>query len=81
MNNFMDYFFGPLSKEYCMYYYVMTIFAAITFLVTLGSLVVGAFKTKKLTARYFFMSLYALLPLFLAYFVTRLMYSICIKAL
>lgn len=81
MTDWMDYFFGPLSKKYCSYYYFMEIFAAFLFLMTLGSIFIGAFKTKKLTARYFFVALYALLPMFISYFVMRLMYTICIKAL
>lgn len=81
MANFMDYFFGPLSKEYCLYYYIMEVIAATMFVITLLSVIVGAFKVKKLNVRYFFMALYALLPIFMSYFVMRLMYTICIKAL
>ncbi len=81
MSNLMDYFFGPLSKEYCLYYYVMAVIAAIMFLMTLVSVIVGAFNVKKLTIKYFFMGLYALIPMFISYFLMRLMYTICIKAL
>lgn len=81
MNDIMANLFGPLSKDYCMYYYFMAVIMAVIFAMTLVSIIIGAFKAKKLSARYFFVAIYALFPVFISYFLSRLMYSICIKAL
>ena len=81
MNNLMDYFFGPLSKEYCVYYYVMSVISAIVFAVTLVSFIFTLSKTKQIKfSTILFMSNF-LVSTFIGYFVSRLLYSMCIRSL
>ena len=41
MDNFMDAYFGPLGKEYCVYFYVLSIIFGITFV--LSAISIGSF--------------------------------------
>jgi len=67
---------GSLPKEYCFYYYVLTIFAFISLLITLFTLVVGLFS-KKLSLELFISLLSAPLAMFLVYLNNRLLYNMC----
>lgn len=82
MENFMDKFFGPLGKEYCMYFYVLTVFFGVMFFFGLISLVMYMLmNVRKVTFQFIINSAFGLLNGFLLYFVNRLMYSVCYKAL
>jgi hypothetical protein len=81
MNNFMNYFFGPLPREYCLYYYFLAIISAVLFVITLASFTFTALKSKKIKSGMWVAMLNVLITLFISYFVSRLMYTICIKAL
>jgi len=67
---------GSLPKEYCFYYYVLTIFAFISLLITLFTLFVGLL-TKKLSIEIFISLLSAPLAMFLIYINNRLLYNMC----
>ena len=78
--NLFNSLFGPLTREYCLYYYAFSIFFYITFVfITLFSLY------RLLTTKFSFDSLLSLamacFTYFLAYFVSRLSYSMCIGSL
>ncbi len=82
MNNLMDTFFGPLGKEYCMYFYFFTVFFGIMFLLSLIPLVMYMLlNMRKITFQFILNSALGLVNGFLLYFVNRLMYSVCAKAL
>lgn len=81
MNEFMNYFFGPLPREYCLYYYFLAVISAILFVVTLLSFAFTVFKSKKIKSGMWFAMLNGLITIFISYFISRLMYTICVKAL
>lgn len=72
-----DYLFGPLGAEYCNYFYYLTVLSFLTFLFVLGSCLYIAVKSSK--ADYVQLMLVSFQP-FLAYFVNRLFYSMCMNS-
>lgn len=76
MSALMNQLFGPLSKDYCMYFYYLSIFAFVSFLfIFVGGIVYGIQKRKGVG--YFLRTAIIALPAFLNYFVLRLFYSMC----
>lgn len=76
----MNTLFGPLSGEYCFYFYYLSILSfALLAMALVTGIVTGLQKGKGM---YFYMSILgASLAYFISYFVNRLMYSVCSKAL
>ena len=75
----MDYLFGPIGREYCLYFYFLSVFAFVMFVITLLSIVMLAMKGKTK-----FSMLESVLVVFqplLLYFVNRIFYSMCVNAL
>ena len=82
MDNFMDDYFGPLGKEYCVYFYVLSIIFGITFFLSLIS--VGSFMVmhhKKVDAMFIANAFFLLFNSFLAYLSNRLLNTMCVKTL
>jgi hypothetical protein len=78
MNGLIDKLFGPLGKEYCNWFYFLSIFSFIMFvlaLLTALSLAVSK-KTKNYTVLFI-----AVFQPFLLYFVNRLFYSMCVNSI
>lgn len=81
MNSFKD-LFTPLDKKYCNYFYYISILSYCFFIVILlTTLWCLAFETKKINFMFCMNSFSLMLSTFLAYFVNRLLYSICVKSL
>ena len=80
MSDFMNTLFGPLNGEYCLYFYYLSILSFFLLaMAIIGGLVTGLQKGKGL---YFYISILgASVAYFISYFVNRLMYSVCTKAL
>ena len=74
----MDYLFGPIGKEYCMYFYFLSVFAYILFIMALVSVMMMAMKGKVKNMLNAFIVVFQ--P-FLLYFVNRIFYSICVNSL
>jgi hypothetical protein len=81
MNDFMNYFFGPLSKEYCLYYYFLAVISGIIFALTAFSFIIVIIKSKKIKAGIWLGMFNTLLSIFIGYFVSRLLYTMCVKSL
>jgi hypothetical protein len=81
MNDFMNYFFGPLSKEYCLYYYFLAVISAVIFALTALSFIVLIVKSKKIKGGMWLGMFNTLLSIFIGYFVSRLLYTMCVKSL
>ena len=82
MNSFMNDYFGPLGKEYCAYFYVLSIFFGITFVfsaLSIASFLI--FQYKKVNTMFAINSFFILFNTFLAYLVNRLMNTMCVKTL
>ena len=80
MSDFMETVFGPLSGEYCYYFYFFSMFMFFWFVVALiGGFAVGI--TQRKGFMFFCTVAGGSLTYLLLYFVNRLMYSVCTKAL
>jgi len=86
MNNmnrsFMDTYFGPLSREYCVYFYALSVFFGAMFA---SSVVMVAYfmltHMKKVNVMFVLNASFMLLNTFLAYLVNRLLHTMCVKAI
>ena len=75
MSSFVDNLFSPLGKEYCAYFYWLTVLAFIYLLIALFAVVSQLLRGKVSLLN----SLLQLLAPLLAYFVNRLLYSMCVN--
>jgi hypothetical protein len=80
--SFMDQYFGPLPREYCVYFYALSILFAVMFVSSLLS--IGYFMVthiKKVNTLFVVNSIFVLLNTFLAYLVNRLLHTMCVKSI
>ena len=77
MDSFMDTYFGPLGREYCLYFYIMSMFFFL--MIILGVIgIIGAMVSKKKKDPLFIgNSVMLLFNAVLAYFVNRLLNTMC----
>ena len=76
----MNTLFGPLSGEYCLYFYYLSILSF--FLLAMAVVTGVGTGVQKGKGMYFYLSILgAAVAYFISYFVNRLMYSVCSKAL
>lgn len=82
MSDFMTNYFGPLNKEACNYFLFFTmLFFAILVLTIIIEVVFIVKNFGRLNFRTFTSGLLLLFNSFIAYFVNRLLYSMCSKSL
>jgi hypothetical protein len=82
MSAFLDKYFGPLGKDSCMYFYIFSIIAGVSFMITLiGAIIVIITHFKKMDYLLLSNMFFMLLNMFIIYFVNRLLHSMCIKSL
>ncbi len=80
MSDFMNTLFGPISGEYCLYFYFFSIISFFFLVIAIISGVVRGLQGSK--GMYFYISVLGTsIAYFISYFVNRLMYSVCSKAL
>ncbi len=78
MSDFMTTYFGPLSREYCAYFYFMSIvFFGLFILSIIGVLSAVVMKGKKMDFMFILNSSVLVLNILLAYFVNRLLNTMC----
>ena len=75
MNTLENAFFGPLGKEYCTFFFVLTVVAFLFLLASASAAVLAVVKGKV----NIFAAAMALVGPFVLYFNNRLLYSICVK--
>ncbi len=76
----MNTLFGPLSGEYCLYFYYLSIISFFLLAIAIISGVVRGLQGSK--GMYFYISVLGTsIAYFISYFVNRLMYSVCSKAM
>jgi hypothetical protein len=80
MSDFMNTVFGPLSGEYCLYFFYLSIFSFFLFTITIVAGLVTGLQKGKSFGFYLYVAWTSLMHL-VTYFVTRLMFSICSKSL
>ena len=77
----MDQYFGPLPREYCMYFYVLSIVFGIMFV--MSAISIAYFMVthiKKINTMFIVNSIFILLNSFLAYLANRLLHTMCVKS-
>jgi hypothetical protein len=82
MDNFMNEYFGPLGKEYCTYFYVLSIIFGVTFV--LSAISIASFilmHGKKVDVMFILNSFFILFNSFLAYLANRIMNTMCVRSL
>ena len=78
--NFVDTLFGPLSKQYCVYFYFLSIFGFILLAIFIvSSILVGLSKGKGLD--YYMQVVGIALGYAIFYFQNRLLHSMCVGAM
>lgn len=78
----MDSYFGPLGKEYCVYFYILSIIFGVTFI--LSAISIGSFMvmhSKKVDSMFVINSFLVLFNTFLAYLSNRLLNTMCVKTI
>lgn len=76
MESFMDYIYGPLSVDYCVYFYFLSMFGFILLIFTvILSLYIGITKGKN--AEYFWKMAMVCIGYGVFYFQNRLLYHMC----
>lgn len=82
MDNFMNTYFGPLGEEYCVYFYALSIFFGIAFVLSVISIVsYMIMHVNKINMTFLIHTFFLLLNSFLAYLVNRLLHTMCMKAI
>ncbi len=82
MNSFMNTYFGPLPREYCVYFYFLSILFGIMFVFSVIS--IGYFmltRFKKVNAMFVSNALLVLANTFLAYIANRLLHTMCVRSI
>lgn len=82
MVQLLDKLFGALGKESCMYFYILSVLSFIMLVFSILAIVVYMFKQRKSMS---FMTITHMLVvsinLLIAYFVNRVLHTICTKTL
>ncbi len=82
MDSFMNTYFGPLGEEYCIYFYALSIFFGIAFVLSVISVVTYMFtNVNKINMTFLMHTFFLLLNSFLAYLVNRLLHTMCMKSI
>jgi len=82
MANLMSTYFGPLDKGACVYFFIISvIFFIALILVSISELIFLFQNFKKINFRMFMNGIIILFNIFLAYFVNRLLNTMCTKSL
>jgi hypothetical protein len=82
MNNLINTFFGPLDKYYCIYFLFLTV---IFFSLLVFFLIIELFyimrNYKNLNIRTVMSAMLIFFNLFIGYFVSRILFTMCSKSL
>ncbi len=81
MNDFMNTYFGPLGQEYCIYFYALSIFFGIAFVLSVISVVTYMIThINKIDMKMLIHTFFLLINSFLAYLVNRLLHTMCVRS-
>ena len=82
MSNLFASFFGPLDKNACSYFLIISVIFFVSFIILLGNEMLYIIKNfRNLNFRILTSGLIILFNIFLAYFVNRILYTMCNKTL
>ena len=78
----MNDYFGPLPREYCVYFYALSIIFGFFFVTSLLSvLFFVVMHFNKINSMFIINSLLLLFNTFLAYLANRLLHTMCVKSI
>lgn len=77
--NFNDYFFGPLSKDWCLYFYLLSILWFIVFVISVFSLI-SFLLTKKVDGKVVGSLVVYSLTVLVLYFEKRILHGMCVHS-
>ncbi len=81
MNSFMNTYFGPLSREYCVYFYALSIVFGLIFVFSVLSFSYFMITHRnKINAMFIANVVLILTNTFLAYISNRLLHTMCVKS-
>jgi hypothetical protein len=82
MSNFLNTYFGPLPREYCLYFYILSIIFGFLFAASVLSITYFAIMHyNKVNLMFVVNSILAVFNTFLAYLANRLLYTMCVKSI
>jgi len=76
MNDVMKPLFGPLHKDYCAWFYYLSLFAFVLFLLSFGTMIT-LIIAKKRSGAFYLNSIMVLLWYVAFYFQNRLLHTMC----
>lgn len=80
--DYMTLFFGPINKSGCVYFFITTLIFFVMLVLMLFSELIFVFQNfGRLNFRMISNGILILFNIFLAYFVNRLLYSMCTNSL
>lgn len=78
----MKFYFGPLDKDSCRYFLFLAMFFFLMLVIALLTDAIWIIKNyKSINSKTFSNAILMLFNIFIAYFVNRLLYSMCSKSL
>ncbi len=81
MSDFMNTYFGPLGKEWCLYFLILTILSFFLFVSYVVFIIFAIIKDpKKLNFTFVSHSIFVLLYSLIAYYINRLLHTMCINS-
>ena len=80
MNEIMNTLFGPLDKDFCLYFYYLSIFGFIFFTISFLTMV-RLVVTKRRSSTFYLNSFFVLLGYGIFYFQNRLLHTMCSNSL
>ena len=82
MSDLMTMYFGPLDKQSCIYFlFLSMIFFAVLIFTIIGEIAFIAKRYKEINFTVITSGILLLFNAFIAYFVNRLLYTMCYKSL
>ena len=82
MSDFLNTYFGPLPREYCVYFYILSIIFAFLFVSIIISISYFAIMHyNKVNLMFILNSCLAIFNAFLAYLVNRILHTMCVKSI
>jgi hypothetical protein len=82
LNSFMNKYFGPLPREYCVYFYALSIVFGIMFATSAVSITYFMIMhIKKVNTMFIINSVFILLNSFFVYLANRLLHTMCVKSI
>ncbi len=82
MSDFMTMYFGPLDKQSCVYFlFLSMIFFAVLIFTIIGEIMFIVKRFKEINFTVITSGVLLVFNAFIAYFVNRLLYTMCYKSL